>query len=250
MHRLEILKLAIGIVMADNQKRDNKGRFKSKPKSAPAPSSLSVPGRPSVKPEKEKIKKKIVRLVKNPDYQPIAASRTMEDALQPVKDARTKKKRDKARKQMESTFGDIDWDEKNNQSEFTQRSQHKDNRQATSEVAAENEGDSNPAALLDERFNTGRDSDNTSGSQVKASLREELIVNSGAVGEVWILDKATQEFYFSQSEAKLKFVYAEDSYSENTPDWVKGQDHVTYSVEDGEKTLYAAIGAIAFIVNG
>lgn len=247
---LEILKLAIGVVMAGNQKRDNKGRFKSKPKSAPAPSSLSVPGRPSVKPDKEKIKKKIVRLVKNPDYQPIAASKTMEDALQPVKDARTKKKRDKARKQMESTFGDIDWDKKNNQSEFTQRSQHNEDRQANSEVADEDAGDSSPAALLDEKFNAGKGSDNTSGSQVKASLREELIVNSGAVGEVWILDKATQEFYFSQSEVKLKFIYAEDSYSENTPDWARGQDHVIYVVEDRDETYYAAIGSIAFIVNG
>lgn len=236
--------------MADNQKRDNKGRFKSKPKSSPTPNSLSVPGRPSVKPEKEKIKKKIVRLVKNPDYQPIAASKAMEDALQPVKDARTKKKRDKARKQMESTFGDIDWDEENSKSDFSQKSQPKDSRQANSDLAAENEGDSSPAALLDEKFNAVKGSDNASGSQVKASLREELIVNSGAVGKVWILDKATQEFYFSQSEVKLKFIYAEDSYSEDTPDWVKGQDHVTYSVGDREEAHYAAIGTIAFIVNG
>jgi hypothetical protein len=221
--------------MADNQKRDSKGRFKSKPKTGtPMPTAPSVPDRPVEKQSKTgKAKQRIVRLVKNPIYQPVAATKTMEEALQPVKDARTKRKRDKARKQMESTFGDIDWEESGSKNT------------ATDSVEPEKTNSSTSASQLDERFLIATEEN---GSPQQASLREELIAGSGHSGEVWLRDMNTAIFHFYQDNATLKFIYAEDSFGDNVPEHLQGTDHVIVAGDDGA-IKHCAIGEIVFLMN-
>lgn len=217
--------------MADNQKRDSKGRFKSKPKGFDAPKNVAIPDKPdkATKPEKESAPQKArIRLVKNPVYQPVKAARTMEDALQPVKDARSKKKRDKARKEMENTFGDIDWESK----------------QKAAEVAA--------STVQTESHNSS-DSDSSSDFMIKdelpavtsASSREELISASGKTGEVWVKNYISQEFALLAQNAVMKFIYAEDATGDTVPDNLKHQDHVHISGDAFSKTF--AIGEVAFI---
>lgn len=238
MHKLEKAQSKTGEQMADNQKRDSKGRFKSKPSTgggAPASSAPSVPDRPAQKTKKEKAKQRIVRLVKNPIYQPVAASRTMEDALKPVKDARSKKKRDKARKQMESTFGDIDWNEETASEKATER---------TPETPAE-EG-SNSAASLEERFE--KPSLTSSNAPTSASLREELIAASGQHGSAWQLNHITQVFELLDNACHMKFIYAEDSYTDDIPQEMRGTDSVQLSY-DNSKVSYFPIGQIAFLAH-
>lgn len=217
--------------MADNQKRDSKGRFKSKPKDFDAPKNVAIPEKaamPSKSETKKTPKPAKIRLVKNPIYQPVKAVRTMEDALAPVKDARSKRKRDKARKEMETTFGDIDWESKASETQsVSESSELKPEEPAYSSVF----------------------SDTSSTPEVaKASSRDELIAASGSRGSVWIKNPQTQSFTQLALDVQMKFVYAEDANKDSTPEDLLHVDHVVIIGESFTKAF--AIGAIAFHSNG
>lgn len=219
--------------MADNQKRDSKGRFKSKPKGFDAPKNVAIPEKaamPSRSEKKQSPKPAKIRLVKNPIYQPVKAAKTMEDALAPIKDARSKRKRDKARKEMETTFGDIDWESK--ESESTRPAETESSEAQTQEPA------------YSSVFN-----DTSSISEVsKASSRDELIASSGSRGAVWVKNSQTQSFAQLALDVQMKFVYAEDANLDSTPDDLLHVDHVVIIGESFTKAF--AIGEIAFLSNG
>ncbi len=206
--------------MAGDQKRDSKGRFKEKPKkSAPRPSNVQLPDRPIVKAPAEEdksgnVKPRIIRLVKSPMYEPVAAVKKMEDALLRGTDLRSRKKRDKARKEMESTFGDIEWDE-----------------QKQREILAMDSSTGEPSTLLAQP------------EVYQASSREELIASSGSGGQLWVLQSETNTFAMVAESVKLTFIYAEDTSTDMEEFF--NLDHILVEGEGFLKRFF--IGKVAFI---
>lgn len=206
--------------MSGNQKRDSRGRFKEKPKSSSSNpvANVSLPGKPvpAQKPERKdkNNKPKKIRLVRTPVYEPIAAVRSMSNALAPITDMRSKRKRDKARQEMENTFGDIEWEESHN----------------------DNSSDTDASSSLSSTMNH-----NVS----QASTREELIASSGQEGALWVKQTESNSFSLAAENVKLRFIYAEDTHVDLEEFY--NTDHALIEGESFTKRFH--VGQIAFLSN-